>query len=402
MEAGALFGIHRLRFQVMCDTNGADLDHVLWKPCRNRRLQSFSEEAMWSDRRVIELFGVEHPILLAPMAGAIDYEIAVEVAEGGGLASIPCAMLTPEKLREQFDRFRAKTSKPINFNFFCHTPPSPNNAREDAWRERLKPYYQELGVDPAAPIPNSNRSPFDSAFCQVVEELQPEVVSFHFGLPEASLLHRVQRAGCRVVCSATTVKEAVWLEEKGVDAVVAQGFEAGGHRGHFLSDDLFTQAGTFALVPQICDAVKVPVIAAGAVSDARGIAAAFMLGASGVQIGTTYLHCPESKISALHRAAIAAAGDDATTCTNLMTGRPARGVINRVMRELGPINPIAPDFPLAAGALAPLRTKAEACGSGEFSPMWSGQAAALGRPVPARELTQTLALEASRRLRGPS
>jgi nitronate monooxygenase len=198
------------------------------------------------------------------------------------------------------------------------------------------------------------------------------------------------------------VKEAVWLEQKGVDAVVAQGSEAGGHRGHFLSDDLFTQAGTFALVPQMCDAVKIPVIAAGAVSDARGIAAAFMLGASGVQIGTTYLHCPESKISALHRAAIAAAGDDATASTNLMTGRPARGVINRVMRELGPINPVAPDFPLAAGALAPLRANAEAGGSGDFSPMWSGQAAALGRPMPARELTQTLALEASRLLRGQS
>jgi nitronate monooxygenase len=357
---------------------------------------------MWPNRRVIELFKIEHPILLAPMAGAIDYEIAAEVAEGGGLASIPCAMLTPEKLREQFDSFRSKTSKPINFNFFCHPPPSLNNAREDAWRERLKPYYQELGIDPAAPIPSSNRNPFDGAFCQVVEELQPEVVSFHFGLPEASLLHRVQRAGCRVICSATTVKEAVWLEQKGVDAVVAQGSEAGGHRGHFLSDDLFTQAGTFALVPQMCDAVKVPVIAAGAVSDARGIAAAFMLGASAVQMGTAYLHCPESKISALHRAAIAAAGDDATASTNLMTGRPARGVMNRVMRELGPINPVAPEFPLAAGALAPLRAKAEASGSSDFSPLWSGQAAALGRPMPARELTQTLALEASRLLRGHS
>ena len=207
-------------------------------------------------------------------------------------------------MREQVAKFRARTDKPINVNFFCHTPPVPNNAREDAWRERLKPYYRELAIDPAAPIPTSNRAPFDAAFCEVVEELKPQVVSFHFGLPEASLLRRVKAAGCLVLSSATTVKEARWLEQRGVDAVIAQGVEAGGHRGMFLSDDLAGQVGTFALVPQIVDAVKVPVIAAGAVSDARGIAAAFVLGAAGVQIGSAYLHCPESKISAPHRAAL--------------------------------------------------------------------------------------------------
>jgi len=212
--------------------------------------------------------------------------------------------------------------------------------------------------------------------------LKPHVVSFHFGLPEASLLWRVKAAGCRVLGSATTVKEARWLEQHGVDAVIAQGFEAGGHRGMFLDDNLSGQAGSFALIPQIVDAVKVPVIAAGAIGDARGIAAAFVLGASGAQIGSAYLHCPESKISAIHRAALKSAGDDSTAVTNLMTGRPARGVVNRLMREIGPINPIAPEFPLAAGAIAPLRAKAEAAGSGDFSPMWSGQAAALGGSCP--------------------
>ena len=357
---------------------------------------------MWPNRRVIELFDIAHPILLAPMAGAIDAEIAVEVAEVGGLASIPCAMLTPEKLREQFEAFKTRTRKPLNVNFFCHVAPTPSNAREHAWREQLKPYYQELGIDPAAPVPSSNRAPFDAAFCEVVEELKPEVVSFHFGLPEDALLRRVQQIGCRILSSATSVKEARWLEQKGVDAVIAQGFEAGGHRGHFLSDAvsdaLFSQAGTFALVPQIVDAVKVPVIAAGAISDARGIAAAFMLGASGVQIGSAYLHCPESKISGVHRAALARATDDGTTVTNLMTGRPARGLVNRLMREVGSINAIAPEFPLAAGALAPLRAKAEAQGSGDFSPLWSGQAAALGHVLPARELTQQLATRAQQLL----
>jgi nitronate monooxygenase len=291
-------------------------------------------------------------------------------------------------------KFRAATKAPVNVNFFCHTPPQLNNAREVRWRERLQPYYEELGIDPAAPVPTSNRAPFDDAFCAVIEDLKPEIVSFHFGLPPAPLYNRVKRAGCLVLSSATTVAEARWLEAHGVDAVIAQGFEAGGHRGMFLTDNLATQVGTFALVPQVVDAVKVPVIAAGSVADARGIVAAFALGAAGVQLGTAYLHCPESKITPMHRSALRTARDDGTAVTNLMTGRPARGLVNRVMREIGPISDIAPDFPLAGGALAPLRAKAEAQGSGDFSPMWSGEAAALGRAMPAAELTSTLAVEA--------
>jgi nitronate monooxygenase len=354
---------------------------------------------MWPDRRIIDLFKIAHPILLAPMAGAMDWELAAEVAEAGGLGSLPCAMLTPDQLRDQFAKVRARTDKPININFFCHTPPAPNNAREDAWRERLKTYYRELAIDPAAKVPSSNRAPFDASFCAVVEEIKPQVVSFHFGLPEDGLLRRVKAAGCVVISSATTASEARWLEQRGVDAVIAQGFEAGGHRGMFLTDDIAAQVGTFALVPQVVDAVQVPVIATGAIGDARGIAAAFALGAAGVQIGTAYLHCPEAKISAPHRAALKTVSDDDTAVTNLMTGRPARGIVNRVMREIGPINAIAPEFPLAAGALAPLRVKAEAQGCGDFSPMWSGQAASLGREMPARELTATLVAEAQALMR---
>jgi nitronate monooxygenase len=347
---------------------------------------------MWPDTRLTTLFGTEHPIVLAPMAGAMDFELVAAVSEAGGLGSLPCAMLTADTLREQFAKIRARTDKPVNVNFFCHTPPVPNNAREARWRDQLKPYYEKLGIDPALPVPSSNRMPFDAAFCAVIEELEPQVVSFHFGLPEAPLLRRVKAAGCVVIASATITAEAIWLEQNGVDAVIAQGYEAGGHRGMFLTEDVAAQVGTFALVPQIVDAVKVPVIAAGGIADARGIAAAFALGAAGVQIGTAYMHCPEAKISGPHRAALKSSGDAGTALTNLMTGRAARGIVNRIMRELGPMGE-APEFPLAAGALAPLRAKAEAAGSSEFSPMWSGQAAALGRAMPAGELTKALVVE---------
>jgi nitronate monooxygenase len=354
---------------------------------------------MWPDRRLIDLFGIEHPIVQAPMAGAMDVDLAAEVSLAGGLGSLPAGMLSREALRDQFAKLRARTDKPVNVNFFCHTPPTLNNAREASWRDRLAPYYRELGIDPAAPVPSSNRAPFDAAFCELIEEIKPPVVSFHYGLPAADLLARVKAAGCRVMCSATTLAEAVALERAGVDAVIAQGTEAGGHRGMFLTEDLAAQIGTFALVPQVVDAVKVPVIAAGGVADARGIAAALALGAAGVQIGTAYLHCPEAKISAAYRAALSNATADSSVLTNVMSGRPARAVANRLIRELGPISDLAPEFPLAAGALAPLRAKAEAAGSGDFSPMWCGQAAALGRNIPAGELTKALAAEAQALLR---
>lgn len=348
---------------------------------------------MWPDRRLLDLFKIEHPIVLAPMAGAVDAALAIAVAEAGGLGSLPVALLNEQQMRAQMEKVRTATRKSINLNFFCHTPPVPNNAREHAWREALKPYYVELGIDPAAPVPPSNRTPFDAALCAAVEDIKPEVVSFHFGLPEASLLKRVKAAGSLVMSSATTVEEARWLERNGCDVVIAQGYEAGGHRGMFLTDNLATQIGTFALVPQIVDAVKVPVIAAGGITDARGIAAALALGASAVQVGTAYMFCPEATIRPVHRAALKAACDDGTVVTNLLTGKPARAIINRVMRDLGPINTIAPEFPLAGGALAPLGAKAQAQGSGDFTPLWAGQAAALGRELPARELTLKLVEE---------
>jgi len=352
---------------------------------------------MWPDRRLLDLCGIEHPIVQAPMAGAMDVSLAIAVAQAGALGSLPAGMLNPQQLREQVDKFRAATDKPVNLNFFAHKPPVANNAREHAWREKLKPYYVEFGIDPNAPVPTTSRAPFDAACCAVVEELKPAVVSFHYGLPERALVARVKTAGCKVMSTATTVAEARWLEAQGCDVVIAQGYEAGGHRGMFLTEDLATQVGTVALVPQIADAVRVPVIATGGIGDARGIAAAIMLGAAGVQLGTAYLFCPEAKIAVPHRAALRNIGD--TVLTNVMTGRPARGIVNRVMRELGPVSDIVPDFPLAGGALAPLAAKALAQGSGDFSPMWAGQGAAIGREMPARALTLKLAEEAQTLMR---
>jgi nitronate monooxygenase len=355
---------------------------------------------MWPDRRLLELLQIEYPIIQAPMAGAQDFELAAAASEAGALGSLPCAMLSVEQIDDQVGKIRARTGKPFNLNFFCHTPPRPDNAREAAWRDRLAPYYTEIGLDPNAPVKTAARAPFDAAFCDVVVALAPKVVSFHFGLPAPALLDRVKGAGCVVLSSATTAEEARWLAAHGADAIIAQGYEAGGHRGMFLTDNIATQAGTFALVPQVVDAVDVPVIATGGISDARGIAAAFALGAAGVQIGTAYLFCPEAKISAPHRAMLKAGRDDGTALTNLMTGRPARGYYNRLMRDIGAISDMAPEFPLASAALAPLRAKAESLGSGDFSPLWSGQASVLGRELPAGDLTRALAAEALDRMRG--
>ena len=353
---------------------------------------------MWPDRRLIDLFKTEFPIVQAPMAGIMDADLVIAAAQGGALGSLPCAMLSAEKAREQVSIIRQRVSAPLSLNFFCHTPVEADAAREAGWKARLASYYKELGLDPAAPVNAANRAPFDEAMCAVVEELKPEVVSFHFGLPEPKLMQRVKAAGCIVLSSATIVREAIWLEQNGADVIIAQGAEAGGHRGMFLTENIAEQPGTFALVPQVVDAVKVPVIAAGGIADGRGIAAAFALGAAGVQIGSAYLRCPESKVIAPARLALAQARDDSTVITNVMTGRPARGIANRVMREVGPISPDSPAFPHSATALGPLRAAAEKLGKVDFTNLWAGQAIRLGGEMPAAELTRALAGAALARL----
>jgi nitronate monooxygenase len=349
---------------------------------------------MWSDRRILDLFGIELPILQAPMAGAQGSAMAIAVCEAGGLGAQPCAMLSIDQARAELGVIRQRTQKPLNLNFFCHQPPAADAASDAGWKKRLTPYYQEFGLDIAAVPSGVPRHPFGNEYCELIEEFKPTVVSFHFGLPDKRLRERVKATGAKMIASATSVEEARWLEDHGCDAIIAQGYEAGGHRGIFLSQYAAAQPGTMALVPQVVDAVKVPVIAAGGIGDGRGIVAALALGAAAVQIGTAYLLTPESKISALHREMLKQARDDSTVLTNVFTGRPARGMVNRAVAELGPISSDTPSFPLAANAMGPLRAKAEAAGSTDFTPLWSGQAPRFAREMLAGEVTKALADEA--------
>ena len=341
-------------------------------------------------RPITELFEIELPIIQAPMLGIVTAEMIIGVAEAGGLGSLPASHLGAEEALNIFSEIRRRTSKPINVNFLCHESPARNSACEDAWVQRLIPYYAELGLAFDAGRPNIPVPAFGSAHCALLEEITPEVVSFHFGLPPKHLLERVRKTGAKIVSSATTVEEAEWLEEAGCDAIIAQGLEAGGHRGTFLRNKVDAQVGAMALVPQIVDAVKVPIIAAGGIGDPRGVAAAFALGASAVQVGTAFLFCEEANVSPLYRQAVRAARPEQTLVTNVFTGRPARVCETRIVRELGPIANNVPDFPLAAAPLAPLRAASEPHGCTDFMPLWCGQAARLSPELSAAELTRWL------------
>src|SRR5688572_15065937 len=339
---------------------------------------------------ITDLFGIELPVIQAPMAGSQGSALAIAVSEAGGLGSLPCPMLGPDQIRTELKAITSATSKPYNVNFFVHRQPAPEPEREAEWRKILAFYYVELGVEPSAVTPGPARLPFNAEAADVLEEFKPPVVSFHFGLPLRDLVKRVKSWGSKIISSATTVDEARYLEANGVDAIIAQGLEAGGHRGMFLTADLSTQVGTIALVRQMVQAVKIPVIAAGGIADREGVAASMALGAIGVQVGTAYLPCPEASTSGVHRAALQSPDAAVTAITNVFTGRPARGIVNRFMREIGPLNAWTPTFPLAAAAILPLRQKAEHTGLGDFSPLWAGQHPRM-HSLGARELTRELA-----------
>jgi nitronate monooxygenase len=353
----------------------------------------------WPDRRLLDLLGLEIPIVQAPMAGSDSPALTQAVSSTGALGSLACALLNPADIREAASAIRRETTRPFNLNFFCHPMADPNSAARERWKAFLQSHYERLGLDIDA-VPESRlRLPFNEEMCEVVEEVCPEVVSFHFGLPSAELVQRLKVQGIKILGSATSVREARWLEERGCDAVIVQGFEAGGHRAMFLETNVSTQVGLFALLPQVADAVSVPVIATGGIAEARGVVAAFALGASAVQLGTAYLFCPEAKISPMYRSALEQVPDTGTAITNLFSGRPARGIVNRYIEQSGPMAPEALAFPYAATLVNPLRAASEKAGSLDYMQMWAGQAAALARAMPAAEFTRRLAADALELLR---
>ncbi|MFT6285607.1 MAG: nitronate monooxygenase [Halieaceae bacterium] len=338
-----------------------------------------------------ELLGTQLPIIQAPMAGVQGPELAAAVSNAGGLGSLPCAMIDSEALEVALTKLQVLTNKPYNVNFFCHQHVDPAVGQLSAWSETLAPYFKELQVAPPAASSSSSRAPFNETSLAVLERFCPAVVSFHFGLPEAAAVKAIQSWGGRVIATATTLAEARWLQEHGADGIIAQGLEAGGHRGSFLTDDMTTQVSTFALVPQICAAVELPVIAAGGIATAAGVSAALRLGAAAVQVGTAFLLCDEAATSPLHRTALKSDAARHTALTNVFTGRPARSIVNRLIREVGPFAQAAPVFPAAAMAVSALRSAAEPLGSTDFTPLWSGQNASACREVPAAVLLSQLA-----------
>jgi nitronate monooxygenase len=358
---------------------------------RREAYNKASDVWIWrSPMRITAALGIDLPIIQAPMAGVQGSTLAIAVCNAGGLGSLPCAMLSCDNLRRELTAIRSHTERPFNVNLMCHARPVANPAREALWRTQLAKYYKEFGIDMRADAEGPVRNPFDEDVAAVLAEFRPPVVSFHFGLPSPALLARVKAWGAKVMSSATTVAEALWLEANGADVIIAQGLEAGGHRGMFLSQDLSEQVGTFALLPQVVRAVKVPVIAAGGVTSADAVAAASALGAAGVQVGTAYLLCPEADTSGVHRASLKGGRARHTVLTNLFSGGVARGIPNRLTDELGPLSSTAPAFPLAANALTSLRRAAESAGRGDFSPLWAGQNVAGCKEVGAAEITREL------------
>lgn len=334
---------------------------------------------------------LQYPVFQAPMAGSQDSRLAIAVSDAGGLGALPCAMLSAAQVVGQLEQIRARPGRLVNVNFFSHNPPESSDEDQEQWLDTLLPYFKELNADPGSVAAGAGRQPFSREYLEAVAPFKPEVVSFHFGLPEYHLLAPIKAWGGVVASSATTLQEGLWLQANGADLVIAQGLEAGGHRGHFLRADLEQQLSTNQLVKGLVQCLDIPVVAAGGISTPEQVSEALQMGAMAVQIGTGFLLSPEAKTSALHRAALKTEMTRNTAITNLFSGRPARGMVNRLMAELGPMSDKTPDFPLATNGIAPLRSAAEKEGSWDFSPLWAGEGASRCREQAAADLLRWFA-----------
>ncbi len=323
--------------------------------------------------------GCQLPIIQAPMAGVQDSHLAIAVCNAGGLGSLPCAMLSIEQIECEIASIRANTTSVFNVNFFAHRPVDYTPEMQSKWLQVLQPYYQQFGLSEQDICHNSGRQPFNQATADLLADLKMPLVSFHFGLPEDKLLGQIKASGAKVISTATTITEAQWLQAKGVDAIIAQGLEAGGHRGMFLHDDIATQSGTFALLPNLAKAIDLPIIAAGGISDAATSQCAFSLGADAVQVGTAFLLADEAQTKAGHKAALQSRKASDTRLTNIFSGGVARGIATPFIKKLG-IHPAAPPFPHAAFVTDPIKNRAEQLGNHDFSAMWAGQNACLAVP----------------------
>jgi len=346
---------------------------------------------MWPESRLCGLLGLKHPIIQAPMAGSDTAALAADVADAGGMGSRGCAEMSPEAFRAAWAETRALTGGALNVNFFAHAGPKHDEQKSARARALLAPFYMELDLG-EVPAEAETLVRFGEAMFAAVMEVRPPVVSFHFGLPEAHHVEALKAAGTVILSTATTPSEARELEARGVDAVIAQGWDAGGHQGFFLTDRP-AQIGTMALVPQVVDAVSVPVIAAGGIADGRGIAAALALGAAGVQIGTAFLTCAEANVAAPRRAAMLAVGGGDTRMSKAFTGRPARAIVNRYMAAMEAHEDDLPDFPLLDRLTLPLDVASATAGSPDLMALLAGQAVGLNRQTTAAELVETLVEE---------
>ena len=335
-----------------------------------------------------QLLGTKLNIIQAPMAGVQNWELAVAVSNAGCLGSIPCGMLTPEQVVAEIELFSAHSDKPYNLNFFCHEMEPIDQKSLAHWQLLLKNYYNDLGAEKPKSF-RGLRYPFDAEMADRIEPFKPPIISFHFGLPSPELIERIKSWGTVILSSATTIEEGIWLEKHGADIIIAQGVEAGGHRAMFLTTDIKSQMPVVELVNALKSHVSVPIVAAGGIGSKQDIRKLVELGSCGVQLGTAFLLCDEAKTSEVHKAAIKS-HNQITAITNVFTGRPARGIQNKVMTDLGYMTDEAPKFPYASIAMAPLRAEAESQFSGDFTPLWAGTNRRACEEISASDLLKAL------------